>query len=104
MRTGFFRDLRGVSAFRQVRDSGTQTPSVNTASLLQRPIGDTAQPSPDPPPSTQRLLKTGPTEAQASSGHLLPEGHLPVRVASLLWAGLLGAEMGASQAGGLRGR
>ena len=91
MRTGFFRD------------SGTQTPSVNTASLLQRPIGDTAQPSPDPPPSTQRLLKTGPTEAQASSGHLLPEGHLPVRVASLLWAGLLGAEMGASQAGGLRG-
>lgn len=103
MRIRFSRDLGGVSAFRQVRDSGTQTPSVNTASLLQRPIRDTTEPSPDPPPSTQRLLKTGPTEAQASSGHLPPEGHLPVRVASLLWAGLLGAEMGAPRAGGLRG-
>lgn len=81
-RTGFFRDLGAVSAFRQVRDSGIQTPLVNTASLLQRPIGDTTQPSPDPPPSTRRVLKMGPAEAQASSGHLRPEGHFPVRVAS----------------------
>lgn len=53
MRTGFFRVLGGVSAFRQVRDLGTQTPSVNTASLLQRPIGDSTQRSPEPPPSSR---------------------------------------------------
>lgn len=103
MRTGFFRVLAGVSAFRWVRGLGTQTPSVSTASLLQRPTGDSTRRPQGRHPARRRSLKTGPTAAQASSGHLLPEGHLPARVASPLRTRLLGAEVGAPRAGALQG-